>query len=256
MRIKEKATTCLKGAILRSLLTLALLHAPQTWAEKVTMVTTPWEPFFSEILPQGGVITDIASAAFAREGHQSSIDWYPWVRALKIVEKGSADVVMGAYYSKERAEKYLYSDPIFDIEVGLMALRELDVKNYKTLEDLKPHTIGVMRGWVYTEAFDDADFLDKHLITDQITAVRMLFAKRIEMLAASVAVFHHEVSLLQGQTVVDTVVLKPLLGSKPLFLLFNKVDARGAKLLKDFNSGLAKIRADGTFNKILAKHGL
>ena len=245
----------LKGVILRSLLILVLLHTPLVWADKVMMVTTPWEPFFSENLPKGGVITEIATAAFARQGHQSNIAWYPWVRALKIVEYGSADVVMGAYYSKERAKNYLYSDPIFDIEVGLMALKELGVDSYKTLQDLKPHTVGVMRGWVYTEEFDNADFLNKHLIINQITAVRMLFAKRIEMLAASVAVFHHEVSLLKDQTVVDTVVLKPLLGTKQLFLLFNKVDARGAKLLKDFNAGLAKIRADGTFDKILAKHG-
>ena len=187
----------LKSVGLGCLLVWGLLLNQQAWAQKVTMVTTPWEPFFSANLPQGGVITEIATAAFEREGHQASIEWYPWVRALKLVEYGSADVVMGAYYSDERAQNYLYSDPIYDIEVGLMALSELGVDHYQELQDLKQYRIGTMRGWVYTDEFDNADFLDKRLIVNQVAAVRMLFANRIDLLAASVPVFKHEVSLLK-----------------------------------------------------------
>jgi polar amino acid transport system substrate-binding protein len=245
----------LKKAVLVFLIAWGLLLNQQARAQNVSMVTTPWEPFFSKDLPQGGVITEIAAAAFAREGHQTSIKWYPWIRALKLVEYGSADVVMGAYYSAERTKKYLYSDPIFDIEVGLMALKDFGVKDYNSLQDLKGYNVGVVRGWVYSEEFDNADFLKKQVIINQIAAVRMLFAKRIDMLAASVPVFLHEVSLLKDQTTVNTKVLKPLLGKRQLFLMFNKADVKGAQLMKAFNTGLAKIRADGTFKKILAEHG-
>ena len=231
------------------------LLSQQVFAQKVAMVTTPWEPFFSEHLPDGGVITEIAMTAFEREGHQASIAWYPWVRALKLVEYGSADVVMGAYYSQERSLNYLYSDPIDDIEIGLMARSELGVDHYQTLQDLKLYRIGAMRGWVYTEEFDNADFLDKRLIVNHVAAVRMLFANRIDLLAASVQVFKHEVSLLADKETVNSVVLKPLLGKKQLYMMFNKVDDRTAQLVDVFNRGLAKIRADGTFDKILSKHG-
>lgn len=237
------------------LLSLLLILSANSSAQKVAMVTTQWDPFFSESLLEGGVVTEIAKVAFATQGHQASVDWYPWIRALKLVEYGSADVVMGAYYSKERAQNYLYSDPIFSIDVGLITRKEVGLSRYENLQSLKPYTIGVMRGWVYTDEFDKADFLNKHVVINQISAVRMLFAKRVDMVAASIPVFLHEMSLLKNHQGIETVVLKPILASRKLYLMFGRVNENGEKLLKDFNAGLAKIRADGTFDKILAKHG-
>jgi polar amino acid transport system substrate-binding protein len=51
-------------------------------------------------------VTEVIAAAFKRAGHETTIDWYPWNRAFKMVEFGGADVVMGAYYSEERTGKY------------------------------------------------------------------------------------------------------------------------------------------------------
>ncbi|MFT5707765.1 MAG: polar amino acid transport system substrate-binding protein [Oceanospirillaceae bacterium] len=244
-----------KIIFLRFLVGSILLFGNHAWAQKVSMVTTQWEPFYSSNLPAEGVITEVAKAAFQRENHQASVSWYPWMRALKIAAYGEADVVMGAYYSEERSKKFYYSDPIFSIDVGLIALKSLGIVSYEKLDNLKPYKIGVMRGWVYTQEFDQADFLDKHTLSNQVTAVRMLLAKRVNIIAASIPVFQHEISLLKSELAADTVVLKPLLESKPLYLMFNRVDEGNEKLLADFNRGLAKIRADGTFDKILDKHG-
>ncbi|MEH6446996.1 MAG: transporter substrate-binding domain-containing protein [Oceanospirillaceae bacterium] len=244
-----------KVVFLRFLVSLVLLLSSHAWAQKVSMVTTQWEPFYSSNLPAEGVITEIAKAAFQRENHRASVSWYPWMRALKIAAYGGADVVMGAYYSEERNEKFYYSDPIFSIDVGLIALKSLGLVNYEKLEKLRSYKIGVMRGWVYTKEFDQTDYLDKNLLINQIAGVRMLLAKRVDIVAASIPVFLHEINLLKPELAAEIVVLKPILESKPLYLMFNRVDAGNVKLLADFNSGLAKIRADGTFARILTKHG-
>lgn len=248
------------------LLCLLLLFSSVSWSQKITMVTTQWEPFFSENLAAGGVITEIAQAAFAREGHQASIEWFPWSRALKISKEGKADVLMGAYYSAQRAEDYYYSEPIFDIDVGLIARKELNIEKYQSLESLESYTIGVMRGAFYGSKFDSATNLDKIVVTNQATAARMLLARRVDLVAASIPVFEYELKALRkfgtqngfikaDQPPVTTVVLKPLLSTEKLHLLFNRVNPNSPKMLEDFNRGLAKIRANGTFAKILAKHG-
>ncbi len=236
--------------------TLLVTISQNVWPQKVRMVTAEWEPFYSSNLESGGVVGDLVHAAFLRGGHESSLNWYPWVRAMKMVEHGAADVVMGAYYSKERAAVYNYSEPIFSIDVGLIALKSLGIEKYEGLRSLESYNFGVMRGWVYTQEFDTADYLTKQILVNQVFAVRMLFAKRVDIVAASIPVFEHEARLLATSKDQETVVLRPLLDSKPIYLMFSKVIPNSQKLVNSFNLGMASIRADGTFQKILDKHGL
>jgi polar amino acid transport system substrate-binding protein len=226
-----------------------------SWSQNIKMVTTEWEPFYSSNLESGGVVTAIVVAAFRSGEHKATIEWYPWNRAVKIVDYGGADLVMGAYYSKERAEKYYFSDPFFSIDIGFIALKDLGINHYKNLNILAPYTIGVMRGWVYTEEFDSASFLKKEFTINQTMASRMLFAKRIDMIAASIQVFKHETKYIPKLDIKETIVLKPLLDSKPLYLMFNKNNNNSRRLIEDFNLGLSKIRANGTFDRIVAKYG-
>jgi hypothetical protein len=46
--------------------------------------------------------------AFKRVGHKATIKFLPWKRALTYVAEGKNDIVMGAYYNKER-EKPIFS---------------------------------------------------------------------------------------------------------------------------------------------------
>ena len=219
------------------------------------MVTGDWKPFLSSNIESGDVVAELVHAAFLRGGHESSLNWYPWARALKIVELGAADVALGGYHSKERAEIYNYSEPILSIDVGLIALKSLGIKKYEGLRSLESYTFGVMPGSVYTQEFDTADYLTKQILVNQSIAVRMLFAKRVDIVAASIQVFEHEARLLVDSNDQKTVVLKPLLDSKSIYLMFSKVIPNSLELVNSFNLGMASIRADGTFQKILDKHG-
>ncbi len=236
-------------------LTLLVAISQNVWPQKVRMVTTDWEPYYASTLESGGVVAELVRAAFLRGGHETSLSWYPWIRAMKMAQYGSADVVMGAYYSEERAEVYNFSEPIISVDVGLIALKSLGIDRYDGLRSLESYTIGLMRGWVYTQEFDTADFLKKQILVNQVFAVRMLFAKRVDIVAASILVFKREAKLLAHRNDQDIVVLSPLLDSKPLYLMFSKAIPNSLELVKSFNEGMASIRTDGTFQEILDKHG-
>jgi len=235
--------------------TLFVAISQNVWSQKVRMVTTDWAPYYASTLESGGVVAELVQSALLRGGHESSLSWYSWITAMKMAKNGSADAVMGAYYSEERAEIYNYSEPIFSVDVGLIALKSLGIDKYEGLQSLDPYLISVMRGWVYTQEFDNADFLNKQIVVNQVFAVRMLFAKQVDIVAASISVFKHEANFLTNSKNQDIVVLNPLLDSKPLYLIFSKTIPNSKELVKNFNAGMASIRADGTFQKILDKHG-
>lgn len=230
------------------------LFSSYSWSQEISMVTADWEPFYSSTYESGGVVTELANAAFERVGHTTTIEWYPWLRAMKLVTHGKADVALGGYYSSKRAKTYHFSNPLFTINIGFVALKELNITKYKNLNSLKNYSIGTMRGWAYTDEFDKADFLKKDYVVNQIVATRMLFAKRVDMIAISVPVFQHEAKLLGYHDMSDVVVLSPLLDSKELYLMFSLSNPDHLQLADDFNRGLAEIRADGTFEKIMARH--
>ncbi|CCN36409.1 putative ABC-type amino acid transport/signal transduction systems, periplasmic component [Vibrio nigripulchritudo MADA3029] len=220
-------------------------------ARTVKMVTVDWAPFYGSELKRNGVVTAIVQEAFLRSHYSSSIRFTPWKRALAVVEKGEYDVAMGGYYSEERAEKYFYSDPIFNVDVGLVALNKLGVKHYESLEDLKPYRIGVSLGWANGKEFDSADYLTKEEASNQILNVRKLFRERVDMIAVSFAVFRYEARALSHSKLDDVVYIQPPLSRSPLYLLVSKNIPDGQEVVHAFNKGLSELRADGTYDALL-----
>ena len=244
-------------SIIRPISTLFLffsLFSSYSWSQEIRMVTSEWEPFYASTHESGGVVTELANAAFERAGHSTTIEWHPWLRAMKLVANGGSDVVLGAYYSEERAKAFHFSDPFFTIDIGFVALKETNITKYQDLKSLSPFLIGAMRGWAYTDEFDAADYLKKEYVINQIVVTRMLFARRVDMVAISIPVFQHEASLLRYHDMSEVVVLTPLLDTKKLHIMFSLRNPNHLQLAEDFNRGLAEIRADGTFGRIMAKH--
>lgn len=63
-----------------------------------------WEPYYSESLPNGGVIVDITRQAFKRSGYNIKIQWLPWARALNLTKNYELDGIIGAWYTRNRAQ--------------------------------------------------------------------------------------------------------------------------------------------------------
>jgi polar amino acid transport system substrate-binding protein len=115
---------------LAATLTLSMLVSGSVQARNISMLTVEWAPHYGSSLPEKGLTTALVKAAFKAGGHSSQVDFIPWARALKEVEEGKLDVVMGAYFNEERAQKYHYSDRIYSLDLGLIARPGLDVLKY------------------------------------------------------------------------------------------------------------------------------
>ena len=229
---------------------LAFVLVPSLQAREISMLTVEWAPHYGSELPEQGLTTAIVKAAFRAGGHVSEVDFIPWTRALKEVEEGKADIVMGAYHNKEREQTYIFSDPIYFLQLGLIARPRLGVNRYDSLRELAPYRIGITRGFANSEEFDEANYLDKHVASFPNLNIRKLFRGRIDMAVMNFDLFRYE-ARKEGFCIGDVEFIEPPLETHGLYLMASRNIADGQKIITDFNRGLTKIRQNGEFDRIV-----
>jgi polar amino acid transport system substrate-binding protein len=243
-------------AMIRALMVLLVIFCvsfPVAHARTVVLTTLSWEPYYGPELPDQGFVTELSRAAFSRMGYDLEIRFLPWARALKMAESGGSDGVLGGYYSEERAQSLAFSEPLYSVEVVFAKLKHRDIP-YRSLEDLKPYSIGYTRGGVVNREFDAATFLRIEESVDQKNTLQRLLAGRIDLMMDARPVILH---LLNGPFSgnADAVeLLSPPVSMHPLYNAFSKKKSDYRELTAAFNEGLRLIKEDGTYRRILEKH--
>ncbi len=218
----------------------------------VQIATLQWEPYVGEYLDNQGFTTHIVRRAFAAAGRPVKIHFTSWSRALKGTSSGKYDAAFPAYYSAERADKYLVSDVIGHSRLGFVARRDAPPIEYRTLRDLTGLRIGVVKDYVNTPAFDAADYLTRITAWDDGANLNRLLIGRLDLIVIdfNTARFILEVSL--PEQVEAVTYIQPLLQEKELHLLFGR-DRND--LLEAFNRGLRIITESGEFDAIHREFG-
>lgn len=232
-----------------------MVAAPAAEARRVVMCTVPWAPFYSSDIEEQGIISAISRAAFSAAGHDTVLEFMPWARAMLEVRQGDRDLLMGAYYTDERAETYIASDRLYTTSVGLVALQDLGVTSYGELRDLSEYTIGYGRGWATTDEFDNADYLDKEVADNNVLNVRKLYAGRIDMIAMNFDRFS-QIAADEGFDPGRAVFLDPPLKSSGLYLMVSRAIDDPEGLVADFNEGLKDIRENGRYAELVERLGV
>ena len=219
----------------------------------VKLSTVHWPPYTDEDAPGGGFITEILTAAYAEVGYQIKVSFIPWGRAVKDTRAGLYHGVFPAYYSEERSRQFTLSDSIATGELGFFS-RSNPLVSYEKLEDLKPYKIGVVRGYVNTDEFDQANYLEKSPANTDEQNLRKLLKGRIDLAV---------VDKLTGTSLINSKIpeakgklsyIQPPLQVRKLFILFSKAEGQPGNLASLFNQGLAKMKTTGLYDKILVKY--
>ncbi len=192
----------------------------------------------------------VSKAVFKRVGYNVKIRPVPWERAMREAKSGQVDGIIGVWYSEERSQFFEYTKPIYKHRVFFFKRKDQDI-NYTTLKDLQGYTIGVVRGWTYSEEFDQATFLQKDVVKDRRSNLLKLIHGRIDLTPD----VEHDVHLRlhanfpEHADDIETVG-KPLVVHL-LYTIVSKANPNHKNIVEDFNRGLKMIKNDGTYNKIL-----
>lgn len=247
-----------KTALRLSILFVCLMLATTlVSARTVKLATLNWEPYAGENLPRFGFTSNIISEAFKRLGHSVEFTFLPWQRALHSAEIGRFDGVFSAYYSDTREGRYLISDAYAESSVVLTSMSGRSIK-YQNLSDLRPYSIGVVRGYVNSDEFDKATYLNKHPVISDALNIKKLVNNRVDLIVIDryVAIHQMKTNPTIHADVRDIEFLSPVLKRQTLHVLFSKNIEEAEQLVADFNKGLRMIKDDGSYYQILDRFGI
>ena len=147
---------------------------------KIILATLDWEPYIGQDLKNQGYVAEIIREAYKRSGYEVKIKFTPWARTVNLSKTGQVDGYFPEYFADEVKSHALFSDPFQGGPIGFFKRKDNKI-SFQTLQDLKPYKIGVVRDYVNTKEFDDADYLVKEAVNNDLTNLRKLIGRRIDL---------------------------------------------------------------------------
>ena len=221
----------------------------------VHLTSLEWPPYTGQRLARQGITTAVLKAAMASMGYQVEVTFYPWARATALVRAKSIFIgYFPEYDAAQTRADYLLSDPIGTGPLGFAEHADTPVK-WETLDDLERHRIGLVAGYVNSEAFDQRVAAGRQRVDyardDQQNLVK-LAAGRVPLALVDRRVFDF---LTRHDRAVAPLASKlrfhaRLLENKQLYVCFRRT-AEGERMRKIFNEGLKKIDVEAVMQGAL-----
>jgi len=235
---------------------VVLLGIPHVWAAGKTLrlASCEWPPYYGKDLKNHGFITEIIVQAFRKSGYEVHVDFLPWARALKLTKAAKYDGIFTMWYRKDREEWVLFSDPLPPNLVGFYKRKGDDI-SFSTLEDLRPYTVGIVRGYHNPPEFKKASYIRKEEATTDEQNLRKLAMKRVDLALTDRLVARYIIETKLPDHADTLEWLEPPLETVTQHVGFPKKAVGHRKICEDFNRGLKLAWEDGTVRKMMDKHG-
>jgi ABC-type amino acid transport substrate-binding protein len=249
------------AAFLATLLVALAMAAPAARAAPkppgakpvVRLASLEWEPYIGPRMPDQGYVAALIRAAYADQGMQVEITFYPWARALHLARTGAVDGLMPEYFNPSREAEFEYSaafpgGPLVLYKrhgVPLAFAADPQKQQDAALRALKARRFGVVRGYLNTPVFDAATYLIKEEANDDATNLRKLVYGRIDLAVIDRRVAEHLIRTEYPDYATRIEPMSPPLADIPLYIAFSRKSPHEAQALAAFNRGLAAMRKDG-----------
>jgi len=221
--------------------------------ETVTIATGEYPPFASKSLKHDGFCSQVVKEAFARSGYNVAFNFLPWKRALESTKILKYDATSFWFITEDKQKIFHYSDAMSDEKVVLFHLKTKPLPDWKTLADLSKFRIGATRGYSYTDEFWQAGkdgIIKIEEASNDKTNFKKLIKERIDIFPSGIVVGYAILNKSFDPAMVSKLTYHPkILRVSTSHVLFPKNAPKSLKLLKAFNDGLAKLKAEGLYEK-------
>ncbi|AVX01490.1 transporter substrate-binding domain-containing protein [Vibrio vulnificus] len=231
-----------------------LLLSCLSHAATITAAQDPWAPFVQQNNANPGISVEIVIEAFKTQGHDVDFKIMPWTRALNEVKDGRVDVLVATWFTQERTSYLNYSQPYLENSLKFIK-RSGDGFEYNGMDSLSGKNVGIIRNYGYGDEFLKATNFNKPEANDLVANAKKLLAKRIDLTLEDELVAKATLSGA-GMNLSDFDFTNNALSVNPLHVTSGLANAKNGEIIEAFNKGLAEIKANGTFDKILMKYGI
>lgn len=225
--------------------------------DKLNIILGPDYPpyYYKDGATYKGMDIEKLAEIFKRMKQDYTISDVPWLRALNMIKEGRADILVNVLKKPEREVFADFPKESFAEEIQVLFTRkDLGIKYDGDLSTLAKYKFGVMNGYSYGTAFDDAvktGTLKVEEVNSNIANFKKLASKRIDLVCENVFVGTYY--LKQMNAADQMVVLKPPVGVTASYLAFSK-KKNLKEVLEKSDQILADMKKDGTYDKIVAKY--
>ncbi len=252
-----------RSVIFVSVLAVLLIGTNGIQAAEKTFkaIASPFPPFTSPDIKNKGFVWDIAKTALETQGYIVTLEFSPWARALEESKNGRSDGLLPAYWTKERAQWFLYPIPLVTIHTGLMKHKSRkEIVFNGDFRSLVKLNIGVGKGYSTNDEFDKADYLNKVFATTTPQLLKMLWIGNVDMAVGGFEYSRYYLNQLDSTSKFrgikdDIIFIEPPLKKRYAYLVISKKSPDHERKLKDFNIGMRVILLDGTYKKIIQQYG-
>jgi len=228
-----------------------------------------WPPFIfkdkSENNKLVGISVEIADNVFKKIGKNYKIDLIPWKRCLYLVEHYDKvhkyEMFMDGSYSKERAEKFYLTEPIYSLHPAIWfnkneftkksimqiikndpdSLRYCDVNGYQVEKYHK--FLGVSKDKKIDQGARTSCDAIKKIAENRCDAMIAAYEGMIGYKVTGKCKFPDNISY----------VLLPVRVTPKFYMFISKKYPKARVLLEEINGALKELKKDGTYQKILDK---
>ncbi|HTH95852.1 MAG TPA: transporter substrate-binding domain-containing protein [Stellaceae bacterium] len=231
-------------------LALACFALGAAQAADYSLVTgTDYPPYADAKLPDGGLAVRIVKHALEHVGRTIDIQVLPWSRGFAAVRDGKADGTFPYAPSPDRTLVMQASTPIFILESHIWFAPDRPIAGVSAA-DLAGKRFCLPIGYAAAEplqALIDHGVVRLVVPRNLENCVRMVQGNHADFTADDPDVIR---AVLQD-THIDLVESSQSLQNRPLVLLVAKGRPRGVALLADFNEGLRRMKADGSYDRLV-----
>ena len=237
----------------------------------LTMATLEWPPYIGEELCNKGWVFQFTVALLVHKGYQVNVHFYPWARSVKMVETGQMDILFPEYFiedsspsdvipGKKRRELLAQSNKFPGGNISFMKRKNDDVAFDGNLNKLRGQTIGVVRGYQNTPEFDammDAKLINVINAVDELQLMKMLIAKRVNLIIGDPLVFRYSVNYSDLTTSNKMALLDgveevtPAIKYNHLYFAVSIESPYWRTVLDDINLGLIEFDVEGETSRII-----
>ncbi len=195
-----------------------------------------------------GIAVDLIQAAFKAEGVDVKFISMNYDRGMAMVKDGKAIGCFDAPRTKEIEDVYLWHDErLFPAESLIYSTADFS-GTIKNASDLEGKKLGLTQGYGYGDSIDLNEKIDKLYSKSDEIILKKLSAKRVDF----VIVFGKVADYLIGKLgIADKVKSVGSSETTDIYLAFSKTHPEGKKWRDLFSAGFAKIKGDGTYDKIM-----
>ncbi len=223
-------------------------------AETIYLTSLSWPPYSDKNLVNQGASVAVAKAAFAAEGHELVVSFYPWSRTVKLAQQSNSKYMgyFPEYYFE--TQDFLFSDAMGSGPLGIMQNTAKPIA-FSKVQDLRGMRIGIVQDYVNTQTLDvmiASGEVQGEAVPSDVLNIKKVAVKRLDaaVIDANVLTFllGSDPSLAQLKHRVE--MHPTLLQDKKLYIAF-KNTPEGKRWRTIFNAGLQKIDVNGIMQQHL-----